>query len=282
MTVENVDFHGLPAIRWSSRDGAAAIATLQGAHLVSWTPAGRAECLYVSERSAFEAGRPIRGGIPVCFPQFAERGPLAKHGFARTQAWTFLGEGESEAGTHVTFALETSPQAKALWPASFRLELVATIGGPRLHVELRVSNTGWETFSFQAALHTYFRISDSDAVRLGGLRGIRYQNLGETTTNPEERELVTAKEPIDRIYFAAPRATHLQDAGRALVIQQEGFTETVVWNPGRELTATMADMPPDGYRHMLCVEAAAIEPRVLMRPGTRWSAGQSITVSNSR
>lgn len=263
MTVENIEFHGTPAVRWTSRDGAAAIATLQGAHLVSWVPASGAECLYVSERSAFEAGKAIRGGIPVCFPQFAERGPLVKHGFARTLPWTFLGGGESEAGTHVSFLLESSPQTKAVWPATFRLELVATIGGDRLDVELRVQNAGWETFAFQAALHTYFRVADATAARLEGL----------------EAQVVTARDPIDRIFFAARSATRLVDGGRSLAIRQDGFTETVVWNPGPELAATMADMPPDGYRHMLCVEAAAIEPKVLMRPGTRWSAGQSITVS---
>lgn len=261
MTAENIEFHGLPAVRWRSRDGATAIATLQGAHLVSWTPPGGTECLYVSERSAFEAGRAIRGGIPVCFPQFAERGPLVKHGFARTRPWTFLGAGESDAGAHVSFALDSSPETKALWPASFRLELVATIGGPNLDVALRVQNTGWETFAFQAALHTYFRVSEAVDVRLEGLQ-----------------EPVTAKDPIDRIFFAAPRATRLVDAARAFSIRQDGFTDTVVWNPGPELTAAMADMPAEGWRHMLCVEAAAIEPRVMMRPGTVWSGGQSIAV----
>ena len=271
----------MPAIRWSSRDGATAIATLQGAHLVSWTPAGGAESLYLSERSAFEVGRPIRGGIPVCFPQFAERGPLVKHGFARTQAWTFLGAGESDAGAHATFALEASPATKALWPGSFRLELVATIGGPRLDVELRVHNTGWETFAFQAALHTYLRVADAAGIRLQGLRGTSYLELGETVKVVEDREIVTAKDPIDRIYFASPRSTRLEDAGRVLAIQQDGFSDTVVWNPGPDFTATMADMPPDGWRHMVCVEAAAIEPRVQMRPGARWTAGQVVTAQST-
>ena len=279
MTVENIEFNGMPAIRWASRDGASAIATLQGAHLVSWTPAGGTESLYVSERSAFAAGKPIRGGIPVCFPQFAERGPLVKHGFARTQVWTFMGEGESEKGAHVSFGLESSPQTRELWPGSFRLELVATIGGTRLDVEFRVQNTGWATFHFQAALHTYLRVSEAQAIRLYGLRGTKYVNLGETAPSLEDRDAVTASDPIDRIYFAAPRTTSFGDAGRVLRIEQDGFTDTVVWNPGRDFTATMADMPPDGYRHMLCVEAAAIEPRVMMKPGTQWIGGQSIAIT---
>jgi glucose-6-phosphate 1-epimerase len=190
-----------------------------------------------------------------------------------------MGASESGEGARVTLALESSPQTRALFPASFRLEVIATIGGPRLDVQLRVQNTGWATFAFQSALHTYLRVSEAAAARLEGLRGARFVDHGETASGVEARDVVTAVEPIDRTYFAAPRATRLEDAGRILRIEQHGFTDTVVWNPGRDFTATMADMPPEGYRHMLCVEAAAIEPRVIMAPGAQWSGGQSIEVS---
>jgi glucose-6-phosphate 1-epimerase len=249
----------MPAVRWRSRDGASATATLQGAHLVSWVPAGGGEALFVSERSAFEAGKAIRGGVPVCFPQFAERGPLVKHGFARISPWRFEGASETEEGTCATFALESSPSTLAPWPHAFRLVLAATVGGPRLALELRVENPGGAAFEFAAALHTYFRVSDNAAARLAGLCGV-----------------VTAAEPIDRIYFAPPAATRLEDADRAFEISQHGFADTVVWNPGPELTAKMADMAPDGYRRMLCVEAAAIEPVVRVDAGSAWTGGQAI------
>jgi glucose-6-phosphate 1-epimerase len=66
----------------------------------------------------------------------------------------------------------------------------------------------------------------------------------------EARELVTAQEPIDRVYFTAPPSLQLEDAGRAFRIKQRGFADTVVWNPGPAITAQMADMPPDGYKRM--------------------------------
>ena len=276
---EFLDFHGMLAIRWCSRDGAIAIATLQGAHLVSWIPSGGEECLYVSERSPFEAGRPIRGGIPIVFPQFADLGPLAQHGFARTQAWSFTGASESEEGSRVSFALESSRQTEALWTGAFRLVLIATIGGPRLDVELRVANTGDAAFAFNAALHTYIRVSEAATVRLEGLRGTRYSNRGESAESFEAREFVTAEEPIDRVYFATPTATRLEDAGRILRIEQRGFADTVVWNPGRDRTALMADMPPEGFRRMLCVEAAAFETPVRLARDAAWTGGQSIVIS---
>ena len=266
----------MPAIRWRSGDGASAIAALQGAQLLSWVPPRAEECLYLSSRSAFERGRPIRGGIPVVFPQFADRGPLSQHGFARTQAWSLTSASESELGSEVIFALESSPQSLALWPGVFRLELIIAIGGPRLDVQFRVTNTGKAGFAFAAALHTYLRVSEAASARLEGLRGTRYMNRGDGAMGTEAREIVTAEEPIDRVYLATPPATRLEDAGRILRIEQRGFTDTVVWNPGRKGTSQMPDMPPDGFRHMLCVEAAAIEPPVSLNPGAVWDGGQSL------
>jgi glucose-6-phosphate 1-epimerase len=278
MTVaERIDFHGLPAVRWRSRDGAAAIATLQGAHLVSWVPAGGDECLFLSERSPFEAGRAIRGGVPVCFPQFADRGPLPQHGFARTQAWRFTGAREEEGRAHAAFTLEETAETLALWPFPFQLELAVALGGARLDLRLRVVNTGENAFPFTAALHTYLR-ADAACVALLGLRGLRYLTRGESETHVEPRERVTAHEPIDRVYFAAPPATRVEDGRRALHVEQRGFTDTVVWNPGAERCAGMPDMAPDGWRRMLCVEAAAIEPPVLLGPRQEFHGEQKVVV----
>ena len=271
----------MPAIRWRGSDGAAAVATLQGAHLVSWTlPAGE-EALFVSERSPFAAGKAIRGGIPVVFPQFAELGPLARHGFARTSDWTFMGVAETKKGARASFTLDASPRTLALWPHAFRLELAATLGRSSIDVELRVANTGDAAFAFAAALHTYLRVSDAASVRLEGLQGARYRDREPIAVGVEGRAIVTAEEPIDRAYFGAPPVLHLEDAERVLEIAQRGFGDTVVWNPGRELTAQMPDMPPDGYRRMLCVEAACIEPAVTLGAGSAWTGAQAITVSRA-
>ncbi len=39
---------------------------LQGAHLLSWKPAGEEEVLWLSNNTPFKNGVAIRGGIPVC------------------------------------------------------------------------------------------------------------------------------------------------------------------------------------------------------------------------
>ena len=275
MTAEATEVHGLPAMRWRSPDGASAVATLQGAHLVSWTPRGGGERLFVSERTAYAAGRAIRGGVPVCFPQFADRGPLAQHGFARTLPWHFAGSVEKPGGCEATFVLEDSAATRALWPHPFRLELSVTIGGPRLSLDLRVTNTGEAAFTFTAALHTYLRVQDLPTACVEGLRGVRFLTRGTAEREIDTRDAVPASEPVDRIYFAPPPSVVLRDGDRSLALRQEGFTDTVVWNPGGEKAAAMADLG-EGYRNMLCVEAAAVEPSVVLVPGASWRGNQSI------
>ena len=93
--------HGLDALELIAPDGARAVVALHGAHVLSWTPAGAPEQLYLSPKSEFTAGQAIRGGVPVCFPQFAARGPLPKHGFARTRPWQLV---SAEQGEHDALA----------------------------------------------------------------------------------------------------------------------------------------------------------------------------------
>jgi glucose-6-phosphate 1-epimerase len=270
-----IELHGMPAVRWTGAGGAAATAMLQGAQLVSWIPAGGAESIFVSERSPFEPGRAIRGGVPVVFPQFAERGPLANHGFARTQSWRLA----SEEGGRAVFELASSAETLRLWPHAFALGLAIEVSGTRLRMELRVRNIGEGAFSFNAALHTYLRVRDAAKVRLEGLEGTRYVDRGSAAPGVETRRALDAAEPVDRVYLKAPRETRLADADREIVISQAGFPDTVVWNPGRERTASMADMPSDGYRRMLCVEAAAFESPIGLQPAGEWTGSQEIAVS---
>ena len=85
-----IDVLGQPALKIQSPDGAQATVLLHGGHLVSWKPAGGEEQLYLSPTAVAGQGQAIRGGVPVIFPQFEQRGPdvsLPRHGLARTRTW---------------------------------------------------------------------------------------------------------------------------------------------------------------------------------------------------
>lgn len=278
---------GQDALELQAPDGARATLLLHGAHLVSWIPAGADEQLYLSPRSAFATGQAVRGGVPVCFPQFAERGPLQKHGFARTKPWQLV---TAEVGTDDALAvlrLNDDAATRMVWPHAFEAELSVRVAGRTLELELACENRGEEAFEFTAALHSYLRLAELGDASLRGLSGLHYWDAVAEQERQQRTDLLLPGSPgtedLDRIYYQVRQDLTLieQTAGRPerrLGIRQQGFADAVVWNPGAARCAQLADMPADGYRQMLCVEAAAIEHPVRLAPGEGWSGMQSLTL----
>ena len=178
MSATNIQFGQLPALQLRAPDGAEATITLYGAHLVSWkavTTAGTPgqERLFLSSLSALDGQKAIRGGVPVIFPQFAERGTGMRHGFARVATWRVVDQGEQDGAAFAVLALNQAdlPQPMAAaWPYAFELLLRVAVRGARLDMSLDVRNTGTQAFPFAAALHTYHLVDDVDAVRIDGVQ----------------------------------------------------------------------------------------------------------------
>lgn len=285
-----IDFHGLPALRLEAGDGGRATVLLHGAQLVSWTTPDGRERLYLSPRARLDGRAAVRGGVPVIFPQFNERGPLPRHGFARDRAWQAL---SLEAGPDDALAvlrLEDDPATRALWPERWALELTLRIAGPRLDLELSVEHPAPEAdpqvpdgavadpWQFTAALHTYLRVEDAASLRLDGLQRLRYVDSVRNTQQVDMAPHIVPEGELDRIYFDASRALTLHDGEHRTEIAKEGFADVVVWNPGAARGDALADLPAGGWREMLCVEAAAIGTPVALAPGEAWIGRQSITV----
>src|SRR5450432_3825163 len=79
---------------------------LHGAHVTHFQPAGQKPVLWMSESSLFDASKPIRGGVPICFPWFGPRKDDPKspaHGFARLREWKI--ESISHIGDEVVVTL---------------------------------------------------------------------------------------------------------------------------------------------------------------------------------
>ncbi|MGI4778810.1 MAG: D-hexose-6-phosphate mutarotase [Janthinobacterium lividum] len=278
MSLESIDFHGRPAIRLALPGGDTCTIALHGAQVLSWTTADGTERFYLSPDAVFDGKSAIRGGTPLCWPQFNARGPLSKHGFARNVAWT-VEAGSEDAPHQATLSLHDDADTRALWPHAFHAVLRVELASGSLRIELSVTHRGGEPWSFAAALHSYLRVDDIGDVRLEGLQGAnRWDSLRD------ERQVETAAalrfdSEFDSVYTAQPAPLRLvQPSGVLEIAQSASCTETVVWNPGAALCATLADMPDDGYRQMLCVEAARIDEPVLLAPGARWTGWQQLTV----
>lgn len=276
-SIEDIEFHGIPAFRLHGPQGSSAVVSRLGAQLLSWiTPDGR-ERLYLSPQAVFDGSVAIRGGVPVCFPQFSDRGELPKHGFVRTREWQVSARRSGDDYALLTLEIGDDEASRALWPHAFRLELTVMIEADRIDLELCVANTGSSEFAFTAALHTYLRTIQVEDVALEGLHGHDYRdaaNGGKVVRETGTELLVEAE--TDRIYRQVRRPQLLRAGNLSLGIQQQGFPDVVVWNPWVEKCAGLADMPADGWRHMLCVEAAAADTAQHLAAGDEWYGRQTL------
>ena len=257
----------------TSINGARAQIAHHGAQVISWIPANRAEQLFLSKTSPLDTDQAIRGGVPVIFPQFGGFGPLPKHGFARDQIWQLR---QSESIDRAVFELRDNEATRAIWPHSFLAELTITLSDVALDIDLTIHNTGTSEFEFSAALHTYFRVDQIRDVRITGLKNTRYRDSIAGTECLELADPVIIKEHVDRIYMQAPTHVEVQQKHQRVVIQSKGFSDTVVWNPWEKLGAAIADLEPDGYQHMVCVESAAITKPIQLSAGLIWRASQRL------
>lgn len=267
----------LPRLALVAPDGARAEVYLHGAHVAAWVPAGGQERLFLSRASQFRAGAPIRGGIPVVFPQFGAAGPLPLHGLVRLMVWELASVEAVGPGVVATFRLSDTEESRRQWSHAFLAELAVAIGGNTLSVTLSVTNTDAEAFDFTAAFHTYLAVADISATTVTGLAGLRYRDVAAGGVEVyEDAPQVEFSGEVNRIYFDAPATARVIEKGRTTVVHKAGFADAVVWNPGAARGATMSDLASDDYQRFVCVEAAAVGTPIQLASGERWQGTQTL------
>lgn len=269
---------GSACLRLNAADGAVADIILHGAHVLSWQPSPGRERLYLSPRASFAHGAAIRGGIPVIFPQFGGRGTMVKHGFARLLEWRYVGVEADDGTSAAVLELVDSADTRQLWPARFRARLHVALEPAALTVRISVRNQGDAPFSFTSALHTYLRVNDLDATTLQGLEGASFEDSRDGSASVPEGEPVRFRSEVDRLYPDCAHALLLAHDADAMRISADGFRDTVVWNPGAALAASMADLGTGEHRHFVCVESGTIATPVTLAPGEEWSGAQHLQV----
>ena len=274
--------NGLPYVELRHLSGAQLDVYLHGAHAISWRDASGREMLFLSEKSFFRPESPIRGGIPVVFPQFGD-GPLPKHGFARTREWTLLGAGMSDDGcAEARLELKDSQETIKLWPHKFRLEIIFRLKATGLDVLFSIANTGKKGFEFKNGLHTYFAAADISGVSVHGLAGAGFVDfLGDKTMQAEARNIITFDRETDRVYPSAPDKLVLEDGGnrRKIMIAKTGMRDIVLWNPWVEKSKRMEDFGGLEYKKMVCVETGNMYKTICLAAGDVCSGQVSFRTS---
>lgn len=249
-----------PVARVANRHAAATVA-LHGAHVMAFRPRDHQPVSWVSAKSAFRPTKAIRGGIPVCWPWFADHPTdptKPAHGFVRAARWTAVGtEVVDGDATRIRFRLADDAATRVLWPHRFELELAVTVGRS-LDVALRIRNTGDGPFTSGGALHSYFTVGDVTQVTIDGLDGRTYVDKTDRLARKVQQGPVRIDGETDRVYLDTTADCVIDDPvlRRRITIQKAGSRSTVVWNPWRAKAASMADFGDDEYPGMVCVETA--------------------------
>ncbi|KAL8196268.1 hypothetical protein R6Q57_025268 [Mikania cordata] len=223
----------------------------------------------------------VRAGIPICFPQFGNRGSLEQHGFARNKIWEIdrnpppLHHNDCDGKAFIDLLLKPSEEDMRVWPNrfEFRLRVLLTSDGT-LKLISRVRNIGFKAFSFSIAYHTYFLVSDISEVRVEGLETLDYlDNLHHKQRFTEQGDALTFETEVDRVYISSPHMIGVFDheKKRTFLIRKEGLPDAVVWNPWEKKAKAITDMADEEYRQTICVDGAAVERPITLKPGEEWT-----------
>jgi len=273
-------FQGLDCKRISLPCGDTALIALQGAHVLSWMSQGR-ERLFLSPNNVWDGKSAIRGGVPVCFPQFNQRGTLPKHGFARNVTWQAHDSAVTQDSAHIDFTLSANADTLAIWPQAFKAKLSVAIAPSELTLTLTVTNTDVQKdLNFTGALHTYLAVDDIDLTELRGLSRCPEWDAVSDVHGVADDVLYFDGE-FDRVYTrggsAEAKPLQLQDGSSTVSIEQSAsWSESVVWNPGERKCAALPDMPAQGFAHMVCVEAAQVFDPITISAGGQWVGWQRL------
>lgn len=262
-------------------EGGTAELYAHGAQLLRWTHPTFGEVLFVSARD--DRHQESHGGVPVLFPRFGRdpEGRLPQHGFARDVEWAIGERHVDDAGRSTgTMTLRSTPETRARWPHDFRLELVVVLGGS-LTLTLRATNPGPGPFAFTGGLHSYLRVADLRGTSIRGLGGVAYHDrrTGSEEHVQTEASLVIGEE-LDRIYLRSPSPILVADGDRTIRVENRGWENVVVWNPGPAGDARY-DFAPGEWTRFVCVEGATVRTPITLRAGQRWSAAQTLSVEGT-
>ncbi len=254
-----------------------------GAQISKWDSSKFGPLIFSPRKAVYEVGESPHGGIPICFPWFGQPPPLPdddvaplggpradyKHGFARLLNWRKTHDEQSDSTWRVTYRLTNKDVPKKIAKVQhFKADFTALFSKDRLTLTLKVENTGKETFCYESAFHTYFRVHDVRRVQVDGLEGASYVD----TAKRDEPTLVqdgpiTFGETVDRI-FDTTQTPRIVDPsiGRVISVESENAGTTIVWNPGPEDVKELSDLTKSEWKQFVCVETGNARENAVTLP----------------
>lgn len=235
-----------------------AVISLQGAHLLEFKTTSGDPLLWLSPNCDFTPGTALRGGVPLCLPWFGvnQTDPAKpKHGFARNSFWE-LGKTQLLSDGTVELEFLFVSDANQLFTFDFSAELRMTLGNSA-KLELTVNNTDTDDFDCSWAMHNYHRIGSLADVRVLGLAERKYLDNLEGHAEKHQAGDVNFPGPVDRVYPAIDNIVTIKESP-TIEITHSNCPSVVVWNPGAEAAAKIADIGEGQEQFYICVERGAV------------------------
>ena len=239
----------------------------QRGQILSWQPHGHKDVLWCTGEQFISLNKPIRGGIPLCWPWFSkgEHNDLTpSHGFARISDWTLVEQNETDDGCHrLVYQLtsdDVAPEFSVFGDFCIRLEYVI---GSRLSVRLNVNGLkGNEPPTSFGALHTYLGVGDIHSLNLEGLGDTSINNLNNFKKQ-QEPAVLSVNGPTEKRFAYEASGEHvvkIHDTfnGRVITLKQKSHSDVMLWSPWDATGKSITDAHSDDYLRFVCVETAAI------------------------
>lgn len=246
---------------------ASAVISLYGGQLLSYQPTAGNEVLWLSEQALWHNGAAIRGGVPVCWPWFGPAADkitpkphtLPNHGLVRNRLWQFTDSLVAAHSCSLTLSIMVHDLPAALWPANtapkpVQLALNLLLSNSELTIQLSCDEPLYQ----QAALHSYFRITELQQTRVAGLSSHYFDKVANSMHETTNKETGFNGE-TDRIYYKTARQLLLTDTQRQLTLLQHGHDASVIWNPGQQKSHDLPDMADSGFTEFVCAETARLD-----------------------
>lgn len=226
--------------------------SLFGGNIISYRPkTEKHDVFWLGNLNKFDKIQAIRGGIPVCWPRFAEEtlnNHFPRHGFARLSIWDVQNILVDEEKIEVNLFLKPDAKFNLDVDVSFNIKIT-----DKLECYLETTNNGNKEFRFSEALHAYFYVGNRNDVVIKGLLGHQYHNSLDGKIYTQEKDL-EIKGEVDVAFFNHTKDIEIVDntLNRIITLQKTGSNSTVIWNPNKDL----AEMSEGQYKNFICVEPA--------------------------
>lgn len=251
--------------------------SLFGGNILSYRPkTQKHNVFWLGDLNKFDNVQAIRGGIPICWPRFAQEqlnSHLPRHGFARTSLWTLENVYVDETKMTAHLCLIPDKQYNLNICADLFIKIT-----DKLECILETTNLGTENFAFSEAFHAYFYVGSRDKTQIKGVQGFQYINSLDGKNYKLDKDL-TITEEFDSVFMNHTNSVKIVDnkLKRIINLEKKNSNSTVVWNPNKNVKEASSGQ----FNKFICVEPANMGDNfVTLSPQEKHSISMIISVKN--